>query len=165
MKVKELPKGFTEFEANGRKYVLSTMISAERFKEYEKLVPKLTFGLSFQEIYAQLGKLFAHLNKQNFADASVLCHNIMGGIKKIDDENRVHPALEMAALVINREDEDTRYYDHNLMLEKIQDWQEEGYDMMGFFRFALNITEGFREVLKESTREKINEIQQELEKS
>lgn len=163
--VRPLPPNFTEFEANGNKYVVSKHISAERFKEYEKLVPNLTYGLSFQEIYKQLGKLYNHLNKQSFADAAVICHNIMGGIRQIDDVKRIHPALEMCALVINRENEDTRVYNRELMLAKINDWQEEGLDMMSFFRFALNIIEGFRETLIESTREKLNQLQQEESQS
>lgn len=151
-----------EFMANGRKYVVSPSVTPLRFKEYEKLVPAFSFGLSWQNVYSQVLKAFELLNKQQFANAAVVMHNIANGIKTIDDPNRIHPALEMCALVINREDEDLRTYNRDLMLEKIADWQAEGYDMQGFFHFALNTIQGLKEELIKFTSESLQEIQKEL---
>ncbi len=164
MNIKTIEKGAKEFTANGRKYIIMDKISPERYKEYEKLVPALTFGLSFQEIYSQLHKLFGLLNKQEFANAAIVCHNVMSGIKNIDDTKRIHPALMMAALVIVREDEDARSYDETLMKDKIIDWQEEGMDMMGFFALSLSSIQGFRETLIKYTQESLKTIDSELQK-
>lgn len=164
MEIKSVDTTSKNFTAAGRNYTILEKITPERYKEYEKLVPKLTFGLSFQEIYSQLHKLFGLLNKQEFANAAIVCHNVMKGIKDVDDEKRIHPALMMAALVIVRDDEDPRSYNEALMLDKINDWQKEGIDMMSFFALSLNTIEGFRETLIKYTKENLTQIQIELEK-
>lgn len=159
-----LPQNTKEFTANGHKFTVSDRITAEKYKQYEKLVPSLTFGLTFQDVYNGLHKVFNLLNKQEFANAAVVTHNLMSGIKKIDDESRIHPALLMAALFILRDDEDGTVYDHALNLEKINDWQKEGLDMMYFFGLSLNSIHGFRETLKGYTLGALEEIQKEIQK-
>ena len=161
--VKKLEPGVKEFTANGVAYTIVDRISPERYKEYEKLVPHLTFGLSFQEVYNGLHKVFTLLGKQDFANSAVLCHNLMSGIKNIDDEKRVHPALMMAALVINKKGEDERGYSEAVMLEKIADWQAEGIDMMSFFALSLSSIQGFRETLIKYTKENLTEIEREIQ--
>lgn len=158
MQVKTLEPNTKQFIANGRNYTVSPSITPERYKQYEKLVPVLTFGLSFQDVYNGLFNVFNHLNKQDFANAAVLTHNLMNGIKDIDNENRIHPALMMAALVINRDDEVAAIYDEKLMLDKIADWQAEGIDMMYFFALSLSSINGFRETLLKYTQENLTEI-------
>lgn len=157
-------KGLKEFKANGHDYIVCDTISAERYKEYEKLTPELTHGLSWQGVYSNLIKAFNLLNKPNPEplNAGIIIHNVLNGIKNIDDDNRIHPALMMCALVINRKDEDQRIYNKTLMLEKISDWQAEGLDMMSFFGFALNTIEGFKDVLIKSTQERLMELSQEI---
>jgi hypothetical protein len=150
--VKSIEKKQREFMANGHKYIVMDKISIARFKEYEKLVPRLSFGLSFKEIFDKLNKLYTALNKQQFANAAVLCHNMMNGINAVDDNKRVNPALMMAALVINRVDEDPTTYNEELMFDKIADWQTEGYNMMDFFELSLNSIQGFRETLLKYTQ-------------
>lgn len=136
------------FEANGHKYHVSSGISLNRYREYEKLEPKLTFGLSFDDIYKSLNKLYDLLNKQKFADCAIIAHNLMSGIKDIESEKREHPALLMAALVINRDGEDAGIYDEKLQLEKINDWRKEGFDVLPFFTFALSSIQGFAQEYK-----------------
>lgn len=133
------------FIANGKKYYISEKISVRRFREYEKLVPLLTFGLDFNSVFAALKKGYAAANEKRFADVAVILHNIMSGIKDADDEKRFHPALLVCALVINREGEDPGKYDEALQTEKIQDWQEEGLNMLDFFTLALTSINGFKE--------------------
>lgn len=162
--IKSIDLNQKEFTANGRKYIILDKITPERYKEYEKLVPELTFGLGFAQIYANLQKIWEYLNKMEFGNASVVCHNTMKGIKNIDDSKRIHPALMMAALVIVREDEDCKVYDKQLMLEKINDWQSEGLDMLSFFALSLNSIQGFREALIDYTNKNLNEIGLEMEK-
>ena len=133
------------FTANGRKYRVAEVISVERFKQYEKLEPKLTFGLSFEEMFKNLRKAYDATNEQRFADASVIIHNMMSGIKDLENDKRIHPALAMCALVINFEGEDTGVYDEAVTLQKIDDWTKEGLNMLDFFTLALNSIRGFRE--------------------
>ncbi|MDQ3048837.1 MAG: hypothetical protein M3R27_14900 [Bacteroidota bacterium] len=146
-----IEKGSNSFTANGKKYIISDKISVQRWKAYEKLVPRLTFGLSFEEIFKNLEKAYAALNKQQFANSAVIIHNVMNGISSIDDEKKVSPALMMCALIINREDENTAEYNEPALREKIKDWEMEGLNMMDFLELALNATQGFRETYKRYT--------------
>lgn len=150
--IKSIPAGVREFQANGKRYIIMDKITVLRYKEYEKLVPRLTFGLDFNEMYKNLEKMYAALNKQQFANSAVICHNMMNGISNVNDPNRVHPAMMMAALVINREDENPGSYDETLMMDKINDWTVEGFDMMSFFELSLNSIQGFRETLVKYTQ-------------
>jgi hypothetical protein len=156
MEAKAIPMGPGEFMANGKKYIVKSFISIERFQEYEKLAPQLTMGIGFDEMFTSLKKAYGYLNtpQPKPLDAGIIIHNLMNGIKGINDGKRVHPALKMAALVINREDEDPAKYDEKLMLDKINDWQAEGLDMMDFFDLSLSSIQGFNERLSQSSQEK-----------
>jgi hypothetical protein len=133
------------FKANGKTYHISEKISIDRWAEYEKLMPRLTYGIDFESMNKSHAKAFAALNEKRFADAAVIIHNLMSGIKDANDDTRVHPALLMCALVINFEGEDVGLYDKNIQLQKIEDWKAEGLDILSFFAFALRSINGFRE--------------------
>lgn len=135
------------FEANGHKYHISKKISIVRWKEYEKLEPRLTYGVDFNSMFKQIRTAYDALNSKEgkIADAAVILHNLMSGIKDIESEKREHPALLMCALVINRDGEDTGTFDEKLQLEKINDWRKEGFDVLPFFTFALFSIQGFKE--------------------
>lgn len=163
MSVQKLELGTKSFIANGKKYVVSETISIARFKQYEKLVPRLTFGLDFNQIFANLKLAYEALNKQQFANSSVILHNLMNGISKVEEDNRVNPALLMASLMINRENEDVTIYDEKIALDKINDWQVEGLDMMGFFQFSLTCINGFKETLIKYTQEQASILNSETQ--
>ena len=154
--IKSITPGTNEFVANGNKYIVKSKISVARFKEYEKLVPQLTMGIGFDEMFASLKKAYGHLNspQPKPLDAGIIIHNLMNGIVGINENKRIHPALKMAALVIDREDENPANYDEQLMQDKIADWQKEGLDMISFFDLSLNSIQGFNERLIQFTQEK-----------
>jgi len=135
------------FEANGKKYYIAKGISINRWKQYEKLQPRLTYGLTFKQIDANISKAMALLNKPapEPGNAYVILHNIRKGMENADDEKNVHPALIMCTLVMNREGEDVGVYDEAIALDKINDWTEGGLDILSFFAWAMNSIDGFRE--------------------
>lgn len=135
------------FMANGNKYYIAEKISIDRWKQYEKLVPRLTFGVDFKELFANILKAYNFLNqpKPEPLSAGIILYNIMEGIKNAEDAERVPPGLIMCALVMNREGENVGVYDEQLALEKINDWRAEGLDILSFFAWALNSINGFRE--------------------
>lgn len=149
MNFKEIDFKSKEFMANGHKYIISDKITIRRFAEYQKLMPRLTYGLGFDEIFKNLKTAYANLNKQNFADAAIIIHNVMNGISNVEESSRIHPALKMAALFINRENEDIKDYNEELIKEKIEDWAKEGFNMSDFFTMSLNSISGFREAYQE----------------
>lgn len=124
--------------------------------------PRLTYGVEFDQMNKAHAKAFAALNDRKFADAAVIIHNLMTGIKDVTDDKRIHPGLLMAALVINREGEDVTDYDYQLQVEKIQDWEKEGLNILDFFRFALQSITGFRETYTLFIREQAEQIAKEI---
>lgn len=156
--VKKLDPNSGSFMANGKKYIVSNSISVERFKEYEKLEPKLTFGVGFEDIFRNVRKAYDLVNQQKFADSAVILHNIMSGIKDIENPSRIHPALAMCALVINVEGEESARYTKEMVENKVADWIAEGYDMLDFFLLALRSIKGFRATYLEFTQEQANQI-------
>lgn len=147
--LKQLDLKQKEFTANGNKYFIMDKISIDRYAVYQELLPELTFGTSFGEMFRQLKNAYNHLNASKFADSAVIIHNLMSSVASVEQSQRVHPALKMAALFINLEDEDTGVYDEPKILNKIEDWRKEGYDISCFFSLALNSIEGFREAYNE----------------
>jgi len=150
-----------EFTANGVNYKVIDKLSIERWKAYQKMAPRLAYGLSFEELYENLNRLYGHLNKQKFADAAVVCHNMMNGIHGIEDEKRIEPALLICALMIVRENEDLSKWDIDLARQKIDDWTKEGLAVDDFFMVALNTLKGFRETLIESIQKQVQILQAE----
>lgn len=155
-----------EFIANGKKYFISDKICIARWKEYEKLSPRLTHGVGFDEMQKTLTKSFSLLNKSNPEPlaAGILLHNVLNGIKDINDDSRVHPSLLMCALIINREGEDVGIFDKQTQLDKIKDWETEGLDILSFFAFALRSINGFRETYLLYIQEQAEELQKEIKK-
>ena len=73
---------------------------------------------------------------------------IEGIVKRLEDPT----ALRLCCLFINREDEDRRYIDEDLITEKIEDWKKEGIDMASFFGFASATIPGLKNLYEESSR-------------
>jgi len=140
--VKRLDLSKSTFEANGVKYRFSSNMCIDRFIEFERLQAHVGFGKDFQNMYTVLKDTYELLNKGKLADASVKIHNLIQGIATNLDK-RDHPILEMCALFINREDEDVKTYDEDVMKQKIEDWRKEGYSIEDFFQLAFNFVEGF----------------------
>lgn len=153
------------FMANGNKYIISNSISTERYKEYEKLEPLLTYGVGFEELFRNVKKSYELVNQQKFADAAVVLHNIMAGIKDVEDSKRIHPALTMCALVINREGEESAKYSTEMVSKKVEDWTAEGLDMIDFFILALKSIKGFRLTYLEFIQKESQEILSQLKES
>jgi len=147
--LKQLPLDAKSFTANGHEYVISQGLSVERWRKYEELQIELGFGTNLQTIFTRIKTAYGHLNKMEVADAAVVLHNIMWGVKD-RLENRVDKTLLMCALFMNRkEGEDQTVYDESFMEEKIKDWAVEGYDTQSFFHIAWNLVPGFFEAFNE----------------
>lgn len=147
----------TEFEANGKKYKFCSQISIDRFIEFERLQAHVGFGKDFKGIHETLKDTYELLNKSKPADAAVKVHNLLNGIG-YNLEKRDHPVLQMCALFLNREGENVKVYDEDLIAEKIADWREEGYSIEDFFQLAFNFVEGFIPILNEATQSISGEV-------
>jgi len=162
--VKRINFNLNYFEAGGVKYHMDKTLSVERWRHFEDLQPLLMMGRSAQEIFDQVKKSYEALQHPKIADASVVLHNLMLGIKE-HLEKRYHPALMIAALFFNADDEDKKNFDEELMHSKIEIWQGEGYAMEDFFTVAFNLVPGFMKVYEEDLQNISSHIKKEESKA
>lgn len=155
----ELPKGSLgrkllkidpdtkDFTANGNRYLVENEISFDRWNKYQKLQIELGYSISFPDLFNKLQEVYNLCNSLKFADAVVLVRDIMKGV--IDVQKEQDPAaLRLCALFINREDEDRRTINEDVIAQKLEDWRKEGIDVGSFFQLALHIIPGFQETYK-----------------
>lgn len=142
------PKIGFKFEANGKNYVVEDKLSIMRAIEASKLELEL-FDLSTRTLKNELISTFNDLNGTNkektikFADAAIKIHNLVNKIEKNLNFKDL-PVLKYCALYINAEGEDRRDITDERISEKINDWQEGGLEMTGFFLLVLNVLPSVR---------------------
>ena len=135
------------FQANGKKYIIRDSLTIERFKQFEDLQTEVGYGVDFYEMFNNISKIYTYLNSSKPADAAIIAHNLMTGIKNKLDE-REHPVLRLCTLFITLENEDITGYDSALSDAKIEDWKLEGISMDSFFQLAFSLVSGFTPALK-----------------
>lgn len=137
------PKIGFKFEANGKSYVIEDRLSIMRSIESAKIEAEL-FDLNMKTIKGQLISAYNDLNGTNkdktvkFADAAIKIHNLVNKIDK-NINFKDAPILKYCALFINHDGEDRRTIDNERIEAKINDWQEAGLDMSGFFLLVLSV--------------------------
>ena len=146
--LKKLDFTVSEFMANGKKYFVKQSLSVERFRWFEKYQVDFGFGRSYKSIADALKKAVDFGNKGKGIEAWNIVLNL---IMAIGDglEKRTNNAMMICALFIVTEDEDLTKWDEQMQLEKINDWNTEGYDVNSFFQLAANLVTGFIEDLEE----------------
>lgn len=157
-----------EFNANGKRYVIRTSLTINRFEQFEKLQVEAGYGTDFITIFNNIKKAYLCLNENRPMDGGVILHNIMSGIKDKLDE-RTHPILDICCLFICREGEDITEFSPELNKLKIADWAKEGIAMESFFTLAFGLVNGFIPLLNqvsvsisEAIKGKVVEAREEL---
>lgn len=120
----------------GRKFYLRDSLSFDRYRELQKLVLEFGYSASFVDIFKNLRKAWDHLNSQKLGEAAVIIHNVMYGVKTLDEKDDA--ALRMCALFLNEEGEDETTFDEGKMREKIDCWAKE-YSVTPFFQLAASL--------------------------
>ena len=148
MELKKLDFEKSEFEANGKKYFVKQSLSVERFRWFEKYQVDFGFGRTYKSIADSLKKAIELGNKGKGIEAWNIVLNLM---RSVGDglEKRTNNAMLICALFIVTEDEDVTKWDEQQQIEKINDWNTEGYDVNSFFQLAANLVQGFIDDLEE----------------
>jgi hypothetical protein len=134
------------FIANGKKYVVETGYSIERYAYYQRLSLEAGFGVAFSRMFAEWEEVIAEANELRFSDVVIRAYNMSRGIMNIEQNE---PAvLKLCALFLNRPDEDRRFISDDLISDKIRDWKEEGIAIEDFFILATATISGFTEVYR-----------------
>jgi len=145
--LKTLDFNATEFMAGGRKFFVKQSLSVERFRWFEKYQIDFGFGRSYKSIADALKKSVELGNKGKGIEAWNVIINLIHAISE-SLEKRTNNAMMICALFIVTEDEDLTKWDEQMQLEKIQLWNDEGYDVNSFFQLAANLVSGFIEDLE-----------------
>ena len=90
------------------------------YRELQKLILEFGYSATFVDIFKNIRTAWDHMNTLKLGDAAVTLHNVMYGIKSLDEKD--DPALRMCALFIDEEGEDPTVYDEGKMKEKIDCW-------------------------------------------
>jgi len=171
--LKTLDLNATEFTACGVKYFVKQSLSVERFRWFEKYQVDFGFGRTYKSIADSLKKSVDLGNKGKGIEAWNIILNL---IMAIGDglEKRTNNAMMLCALFIVTEDEDLTKWDEQQQIEKIKNWNDEGYDVNSFFQLAANLVTGFIEDLEEvlsdtselaKTLEQIKQLEGTIQKS
>ena len=142
------PKVGFKFEANGKNYIIEDKLSIARSVEASKMELHL-FDLSSNVIKNRLIDAYNDLNGNNkekivkFADAATKIHNLVNQIGTNLNFKDL-PVLNYCALYINEEKEDRRTITVERIKEKVNDWQEAGFEISGFFLLVLSVLPSVR---------------------
>ncbi|MGG5486256.1 hypothetical protein [Gaetbulibacter sp. PBL-D1] len=132
-----------KFQANGKNYIIEDKLSIARHIEASKLELHL-FEMSSSVIKSRLISAYNDLNGSNkdktvkFADAATKIHNLVNNLEQNLNFKDL-PILNYCALYINSEDEDRRTISKERIQEKVNDWQEAGFEISGFFLLVLSV--------------------------
>lgn len=156
--LKQIDLNKKTFKANGIDYYIEGSLSFERFLMYQKLQLEVAYETGFYGVFKGLEKAYNSCNEGKLADVSVIVHNLMKGIKTVD-ERRV-PMLDLVCLFINTKDENRKTINDDMIRQKIADWEAEGLDMMPFFHLALSSIKNFSSVYTEFTQSILQQIKE-----
>lgn len=149
-KLKEIDLSTGKFEANGQNYTILDRVPMSRYRLFKKESIKLVYGNDIETLMKNCAKGYAFCDsaQPKPASAGIIFHNIMNGLKDLEDESREDPALLICALIIVRDGEDVGSCDKELFKEKIRDWEKAGYEVDGFFALALTSLTNFKKVFQ-----------------
>lgn len=133
------------FECGGRKFYLQDTISFMRWMELNRIGLEFGYSATFVDIFKNVNTAMEHMNKLKFTDAVITLHNILIGIKSLEEKS--DPAFRICALFINEEGEDIAGYDESKMKEKIDCWGKE-LDPLPFFRLASSLVPSWTNAYK-----------------
>ena len=150
--VKHIQPTDNSFDANGRKYIIHSALTIERFEHFEDLEVQIGLGVTFEQLHGKAKEAYAALNSRegNLADASVILNDIIQGVARVRNGRQI-PTLLLCTLFICREGEDRSKYDRAEAVEKINDWRKEGYSVADFFSLAFNLVSGLKTALNENS--------------
>jgi hypothetical protein len=142
------------FECGGKKFYLQESISFARYRELQKLIIEFSFSATFVDLFKNIRTAWDFMNALKLGEAAVILHNIMVGIKTLDDKDDA--ALRMCALFINEDGEDSTKYDEAKMKEKIDCWGKE-LDVSPFFQLAASLVPSWINAYKIVSRDGLSE--------
>lgn len=144
-----------EFEANGILYTVTDFLSIDRLRMYRKISIELGLTTTYKEVYDTAKRTISRCEdllagKKTITEIIYDNFNLLHGLKNIEDKE--DPAMWIATLFINGPDEDIRWFEIEVMKNKIKNWKEAGIDSSFFLGFAISLLADFQPVFSEATQ-------------
>ena len=137
----DVTKGYFQTE-NHIYHIMPDKMSIDRYFEYKWLQHEITFNRDIKHTYDEI----VRLNKINTGQGKLTnpiaimnetantTFELANSLMAIKNKNiRQDKMFRLVALFCNREGEDITVYDEGVMLSKMQDWQDYGFDVDAFF--------------------------------
>src|SRR5688572_15658370 len=126
----DIPSG--KLMAGGEQYFIQNRLSTNRYVEYLKKLPVLTYGVTFTQQYDALASIYTAASSGNdmiyaIGHCRETAWNQLQAIKRFD-EREVLDIIDFCALFINAPGEDVGQFDQALHDQKALILQKEGYD-------------------------------------
>lgn len=144
------------FRANNTEYHFNFDLPIARFREFQKLKLLVQFAVKDEsQLFDDFRTIYENVNGDNLDRHEILkiCHNNMHGLKNAVD-SQFHAILQLAALFINRRDEDETQFNIVLNNSKIEDWAAEGLYIADFFFVSASLIKNFTSTLTEQMIQK-----------
>ena len=141
----DIPSG--KLMAGGEQYFIQYSLSTNRYVEYLKRIPRLTFHATFAGMYDTLSKIYTAASSGNdmiyaIGQARELSWNQLENIKRFD-ENEIPDIIDFCCLFLNKSGENIGQFDHSIHEAKKEAITREGYDISSFFTLAFSAIENF----------------------
>lgn len=120
--------GATKFKVGDHTYMQQIDMSTQRYEYFDQLWPRFVFGMDYLMHRGEIAKacnalLYAETPQKAIHEGATILTNIHRNMLAVDGPSRVEVALEICALVFNRDGENTITIDDNLMEEKKADFR------------------------------------------
>lgn len=120
--------GATKFKVGDHTYMQQIDMSTQRYEYFDQLWPRFVFGMDYAMHRAEVAKacnalLYSETPQKAIHEGATILTNMHRNMLAVDGPSRVEVALEICALVFNREGEDIVKVDDSLMEEKKADFR------------------------------------------
>lgn len=141
-----------QFQANGKTYYYTNKLSIRRYKEFERLAPKVVFDSTTSELAGTLLEIFQAVTTGNEILKSLhkvaeLSYNQLHRTKE-NFEEKEPAVLWFCTLFLCLENEDTGVWNKALAQKKINDWEAENIAIESFFLLSISTIPKLTERLK-----------------
>jgi hypothetical protein len=148
------------FWANGIEYTIRTpsdVLSPTRYTEFNRLCMQAGMGLDFNQLLSHLKELERKVYEIDPKDQTtktgvILQLNAITKAVLDKSADRYDLMLHLCCIFIVEAGEDLRQFSFEKSIEKISNWNTEGYRVNDFFQLAMSSIPQFRAVYQEAER-------------
>jgi len=152
------------FEANGKRFIVHDMVTAEGYQILEELRLEMETGNSAGDLVKLQGKAIGHLQKNNIYDASVCLYNALNISERINT-GRPSAWLLQLTLFVRPEGSNIAKWDESEAATWIADWNAAGIGIDSLFFFHKICLEAYVTAFNLNSPTTLNEQNSENEDS